>query len=54
MRAEKCKKKKLSKEIKQQGGRPAYSCSCRYLVKSKAENLALKLPINYTYKIIIR
>ena len=47
MHAEKCKK--IYKEIKQQGGRPTYSCPCRYLVKSKADNLALKLPILTAY-----
>ena len=44
------KYKKTNKEIKQQGGRPAYSCLCRYLVKSKTDNLALKLPINCVLK----
>ena len=45
MHAEKCKKKN-NKEIKQQGVRTAYSCPCRYLVKSKVDNLAVKLPTN--------
>ena len=45
MRAEKCKKKN-NKEVKQQGGISAYNCPCRYLVKSKADNIFLKLPIN--------
>ena len=42
--------KKPNEEIKQQGGRPANSCPCRYLLKLKADNLALKFPINCVLK----
>ena len=49
MLVEKCKK---NKETKQQGGRTAYSRPCKYLRKSRADNLALalKFPINCVLK----